>query len=338
MSTSLNLSLIAVSYIYSYSRTYQIHTCHRACLVWSNIKPAMIEYMEKVKPLVAKDARIRFLRARRAVVHAAYIKWRMEPSRLTKYPSRVLMPGPADIMEWSPIAPLINRNRIEQLEPKEVEEKFRIYDLDYFIKYWRHDSLDDLRDKARSATIWGPMTSIGRSDMPIFELAVVVYRCDRSHWGLSDKWASNHGIPLDANGFSTLRDPESCMWYPEFIFHPCNSIMPIPYFENAEYKTLSVSKEYKGYRRREWTSEHLHFDDRASRTVKNILEACGMNWARTTVGDMDKRNDRFVCLKCTFGEKCDGKRTVRVWSWRDAVDVLKTNKKNKLLPLTAAFL
>ena len=83
-------------------------------------------------------------------------------------------------------------------------------------------------------------------------------------------------------------------------------------------------------------SRILHFDDRASRTVKNILEAGGRDLEKATVGDMDKGNDRFVCLKRTFGEKCDGKRTVRVWSWRDAVGVLKTNLP--LLPLTAAFL
>ena len=64
--------------------------------------------------------------------------------------------------------------------------------------------------------------------------------------------------------------------------------------------------------------------DRASRTVNNILQACGLEWEKTTVEDMDKRDHIvFVCLKCTFDAKCDGERiSVRVCSWRDAVGVL----------------
>jgi hypothetical protein len=285
------------------------------------MKPTMIEYMEEVKSLVAKDARIRLLRKRRAVVHAAYVKWRMEPSRLEGHPSRLLMPGPADIMDWAPIKTLIDTNGIAELEPKEVEAQFEISNLTYFTKRWREDNLHDLQSKITSEHVWHLTTSVRYSDLePKFELAVIVFRCEAPHWGLADKWAAKQGIPVDPNGCMEVR--ETYMWYPEFIFHPCNSIIRIPYNETmaiGEHKTLSVSKEYKGYRRCEWTSEHLHFDERASRTVKNILEACGLNWEKTTVADMDGRNDRLVCLKCTFGAKCDGERRVRVWSWRDAV-------------------
>lgn len=61
----------------------------------------MIEYMEEVKYLVVQDARIMVLRKRRAVVHAAYIKWRMKPFHLRRYPSN-----------WSPIKALIDKDRI----------------------------------------------------------------------------------------------------------------------------------------------------------------------------------------------------------------------------------
>ena len=288
----------------------------------------MIEYMEEVKLLVAKDARIRLLRTRRAVVHAAYVKWRMEPSHLDEYPSHLLMPGPADIMEWPPIKTLVDKDGIGKLETKEVEAQFEIFDLDDFTTHWREDHLRDLWSKITSADVWDTITSIRYTlrhiscRLPKFELAVIVFRCGGSHWGLQNKWAAKEGIPLDANGCQPMEDREPCMWYPEFIFHPCNSITHIRYAETAagmEHKTLSVSKEYGGYRRCKWTSEELQIDERASRTVKNILESCGLNWEETTVEDMDRRDDRFVCLKCTFGAKCDGQRRVRVWSWRDAV-------------------
>lgn len=282
----------------------------------------MIEYMEKVKPLVAKDARIRLLRKRRAVVHTAYVKWRMEPFRLAIYPSHRLMPGPADIMDWSPVKALIDKDGIAELEPEEVEAQFQRSDLRRFTEYWRESNLRDLGYKITFANLWDTFASFRYSYRdPKFDLAAIVFRCEHLHWNeLTNKWAADQGIPPDPNSFK--EDRKSCMWYPEFVFHPCNSIKEIPYSESRaglECKTLSVSREYKGYRRCEWSSEHLHFDDRASRTVKNILEACGLDWEKTTVADMDGRNDRLVCLKCTFGAKCDGERTVRVWSWRDAV-------------------
>lgn len=290
----------------------------------------MIEYMEEVKSLVTEDARIRLLRKRRAVVHAAYVKWRMEPWRLTRYPSHLLMPGPADIMDWAPIKTLIDKDGIAGLEPQEVEAQFDNCNLNYFIKYWRESNLSDLWTQVTVNLFTSIRFSYHEQQ---FELAAIVFRCESSHWDLGDKWAANQGIPIDANSCNETRG--TYMWYPEFIFHPCNSIMHMKYAETiaGEHKTLSVSKEYMGYRRCDWTPKHLHFDDRASRTVKNILEACDLDWKKTTVADMDGRNDRLVCLKCTFGAKCDGERRVRVWSWRDAVGVLNKNEP-MLLPLT----
>jgi len=129
-------------------------------------------------------------------------------------------------------------------------------------KYWREGNLRDWWSKVTSANVWDTITTIRYSyHEPKFELAA-----------------------SDPNGCIECR--EIYMWYPEFIFHPCNSIMRIPWSENiagGEHKTLSVSKEYKGYGRCKWTSEHLHFDDRASRTVINILNACGLDWEKTTV-------------------------------------------------------
>ncbi|KAG2358029.1 hypothetical protein BDR07DRAFT_1612170 [Suillus spraguei] len=53
---------------------------------------------------------------------------------------------------------------------------------------------------------------------------------------------------------------------------------------------------------REWSTENLKFDTTASRTVKNILDACDLDWR-----------------ECSYGNHCDGERPMIVRSWRESV-------------------
>lgn len=97
--------------------------------------------------------------------------------------------------------------------------------------------------------------------------------------------------------------------------------MTVDDWSGREPSILSMKDEYddvRGLVRDSWDSDKLRFDEKASRVVKQLLQAVGLELS-TTTKEMDRLDHRFVCLKCTFGSRCDGSRVVRIWSWRDAV-------------------
>ncbi|KAF5313297.1 hypothetical protein D9619_002336 [Psilocybe cf. subviscida] len=75
----------------------------------------------------------------------------------------------------------------------------------------------------------------------------------------------------------------------------------------------------RGIYQKGWSHDDLVFDELASRTTLDILEACGMS-TMTTVAELDERDPRVVCLRCSFGASCDGERSMRVMGWREAVN------------------
>ena len=110
------------------------------------------------------------------------------------------------------------------------------------------------------------------------------------------------------------------LWYPHFLHHLCTSIRPRRPFERHSIEdALSTEKRYDGTCQTPWNTDALELDEKASRATRNVLEACGMDWQTTTAEELDARDPRVVCLKCTYGARVDGERRFRVWTWRDAV-------------------
>ena len=114
------------------------------------------------------------------------------------------------------------------------------------------------------------------------------------------------------------------MYYPEYLHHRCNRIRLRDWSDPDEDEpALSLGKGYHQYEdrvvRQQWNSEKLEYDKDASRVIKKILQTCGWDWKTMTVGKLDQLDPRLVCLKCTYGHRCDGERRVSVRSWRSAV-------------------
>jgi len=137
-------------------------------------------------------------------------------------------------------------------------------------------------------------------------LAVSVFTCQK---GLC------HNDPDEA------AKPHQYMYYPEYLHHRCNRIRRIDWADpDEEAPPLSLGSGYRsGVVRQPWSCEDLEYDEKASRVVKKILQACGWDWKTMTVKELDKLDPRLVCLKCTYGHRCDGERRVSVRNWRNAV-------------------
>lgn len=69
----------------------------------------------------------------------------------------------------------------------------------------------------------------------------------------------------------------------------------------------------------EWSTDDLELDKKASQTVRNIIDACDLDWREVTVSELDNLDPRLVCLKCSYGNRCDGERPMMVRSWRESV-------------------
>lgn len=274
----------------------------------------MISYLEETRNLRILHERCLVVRQRREFICQMYNDWQRLAQNLEKYPADSIMPGVADVLKWTVARRITEKPGDEEVN--EWEEARLKACLPDFIRGFRLELRHD---------IWRITNYAARYDENVLSLAIMVFRCknDSVHWMYERNWLLDEGI-LSPNqstyeASSELREP--CMWYPEFIFHPCCTIIRRPWEEEVAQENLYLGahKEFPSCRRDAWdVYERLEFDDNASKTVKNILTACGLN-DKTRVDELDELDYRVVCLKCTFGNKCDGERRVRVWSWRDAV-------------------
>ncbi|KAF9071977.1 hypothetical protein BDP27DRAFT_1321230, partial [Rhodocollybia butyracea] len=268
---------------------------------WDSIKDELEAYMLTVRAYIKKRDREGLIWARRKTAANAWHEYRIK-----NCDAQELLPNQIDIWLWRPVIKIIS-------QPSEVEVTQTSFDavfrgLPAFIKFWQEDKMDQLL-RIASHPKW--ITSPGVDDL---QLATCVFSCCQGFNHLRfDKKCTEHG------------ESEYPMFYPEFIAHPCNVLTWLGLGgDEDEMKGLDDCEdvrafhECKNFRRRRWTTRLLEFDPKASRTVKNILDACGLP-ATTTVPRLDDLNPRIVCLKCSYGAKCDGEREHRVMTWRTAV-------------------
>lgn len=123
------------------------------------------------------------------------------------------------------------------------------------------------------------------------------------------------------------------MWYPQFLHDDCNTQTHMPHRGDADETeeerlarqalnsddTLRTERSPRIHRFDKFSTESLYLNTKASKIAINVMETCGLDPLVTTVETMDKSRARVVCLKCNYGNRCDGDRRVRVMSWRVAV-------------------
>ncbi|KAG2107051.1 uncharacterized protein F5147DRAFT_220562 [Suillus discolor] len=115
-------------------------------------------------------------------------------------------------------------------------------------------------------------------------------------------------------------DSPRYMYFPEYLHHRCNRIRRRAWNELDPPNTFAMGQGYPGNTvQREWSMDDLELDKKASQTVRNIIDACDLDWTEVTVSELDNLDPRLVCLKCSYGNHCDGERPMMVRSWRESV-------------------
>ncbi|KAH9486031.1 hypothetical protein JR316_0000095 [Psilocybe cubensis] len=301
---------------------------------WERIKPRLIKHMEKTRVLVNSNNQLRLVQKREALLHNAYVCWRRTPDVLAAYPPDMFLPGVADILASPPFCEFIQNGRQTQEEDFDHERATDLIKAHYplLMTKWRKEKVGKLFEDLISSRsfvcdflaeyITLPYISMERK-LHYLERAICVFRCNdfSVHYAYNTKRFKDDGIWDEGSPrhlWDVNEDHEPCLWYPHFLFHPCTTMAHDDWYDR-EKPALSMENEYKrNMVRVPWDSDKLKFDETASKIVRQLLKTAGLP-ITTTTEEMDDLDHRFVCLKCTFGAKCNGSRVVRVWSWRDAV-------------------
>ncbi|KAF7337550.1 F-box domain-containing protein [Mycena sanguinolenta] len=295
---------------------------------WKNMEPRLLEYMEKVKAHRLAAERLALVRKREKIAVSAWIRFR------TQFPTERLMPSGTEILSWDQIKDIIKlpssvttTERDESLtkdteatgpdaeaesspKPTVISPALftRVFEsLSCRISRWEEGHIEELTNQAAigsSSTWWRYRSS--SDNMETLQLAVCVFSCE-------DKHSTHHAFPHYHNVYPV-------MWYPEFLHHPCNTTGKYIGNEDVPQNPLYASpKPTQWCIRKSWSSDSIFFDGKASRAAKGVLEACGLDPNVVTTKDMDDMDPRFICLKCSYGAKCDGQRPRKVMGWRKAV-------------------
>ncbi|KAJ3878655.1 hypothetical protein F5051DRAFT_452188 [Lentinula edodes] len=266
---------------------------------WDSMKDTLKDYMEIVRAYIKKKERKDLIWKRREYAALAWFDY-----RIVECDPGTFLPNQIDIWLWSPVKDIIEQPSEIEVTKDSFEHAFR--GLPAFTNAWQTDKLEQLIRVANNNLKW-----LSFPEANDLERATCVFSCSND---------------FQHNLMGCYQEDESCiMWFPEFIYHRCNSLSRRRWGDKDETITdldscqsLSAESEAPGFRRRQWSTRWLFFDDKASRTVKNILTACRMPLS-TKVQHLDREDPRLVCLKCSFGAKCDGERLFSIMTWRTAV-------------------
>ncbi|KAJ3836175.1 hypothetical protein F5878DRAFT_625885 [Lentinula raphanica] len=270
---------------------------------WDSAKDDLKVYMEIVRAYIKTKERQKLVWKRRELAALAWHEYRND-----RCEPGAFLPNQIDIWLWDPVKTIIEQPSEVQVDQVSFEEVFR--GLPHFIKTWQEDKMRQIKRCAAGNSQYEAFWP-SKSEL---EQATCVLSCSNRYY---------HHVLGRCEDFH-----ETClMWFPEFIFHTCNSLKrkghgggkddeEIVDLDSRESLTLTLEAWH--FRRRQWSTKWLSVDDKASRTVSNILTACGMS-PYTKVQEIDQEDPRLVCLKCTYGAKCDGERYCNVMTWRTAV-------------------
>ncbi|GLB43697.1 hypothetical protein LshimejAT787_1402090 [Lyophyllum shimeji] len=281
---------------------------------WSNIKSKMVKYMEAVKAQMLQEDRLKLLETRK---EKALDAWHTYCQKNVAVVLSRPIPSPVDILALQKVQDMVNLPSQEEVTCAMFLEVLNdeVPDL---LETFRRTQESKLAEKHPCAypKYWSP----GCANLRKVHLAVCVFMCTADIVHLRARHDEDLVRCLGEDG----RPP---LFYPEFLFHPCNSICEKRWLGEDEAvkildknERLSVSHQFRGCRRQRRSSEKLVPHEKASRVVEKILEACRLDPRTTTVKNMDELDPRLICLKCTFGAKADGERRCSVWSWRNAVN------------------
>ncbi|KAG0706614.1 hypothetical protein DFH29DRAFT_900438 [Suillus ampliporus] len=277
--------------------------------IWQNIQHKMIEFMGQMRQFRIQQERKRQIRQRQSILATIYSDYQRENNT-----QQYLMPTAADLFGMPDVHNIVELPAHLTITAEDFQP-FR-EKLPDKIEVWQRCTREDLRSSLvwnyeidtpphrdwdwDCSWSWKPRTI----DNNYERLAVAVFVCPG--WLCED-------IPEP-------NDSPRYMYYPEYLHHRCNRIRRRMWDELDPPNTFAMGQGYPGSTvQQEWSCIDLDFDKKASRTVRNILDACGLDWRQVTAPELDDLDPRLVCLKCSYGNCCDGERFMVVRSWRESV-------------------
>ncbi|KIJ66542.1 hypothetical protein HYDPIDRAFT_26881 [Hydnomerulius pinastri MD-312] len=267
---------------------------------WQKIESTMIRFMNRMKKFRLKQEHLALLQERQNIFTEFWSKYQRDN------PDDGIMPTIPSLISIDLVWNILDR-------PPEVTVNIGTFAwleimLDLFLPKYHQTillefakSLPDMFEgggmEQKRSWIW--------SGGEAATIALAVFTCKK---GLCDD------LPDDPNA------PPRLMYYPEYIHHRCNRIQRKKWDVLHTVGTVTLGEGYPHHCvQQERNFEKLVYNARASRTVKNVVEACGLDPEYTTPQTLDKLDPRLVCLKCSYGNLPDGERIMTVRTWRDSV-------------------
>ena len=274
----------------------------------------MEEYMSKVKTHRLVDERKQIVQERRLAASSAWFAYRNQ-----NYEPGEHLPTLLDVWCIQQVDDQIQAPNDHEANEETFQTLFQKL-FPSLISRWSRATRVHLASRIHIEgvhtpwSLWPDWTTSESQSIDCLLLAATVFSCSN---------------PMDMHEqLDNFREKQyPCMWYPEFLYHACNSIARRYWRGDDDVLSdttpndelgLKVS-EYDFARRRKWSAEHLYFDEKASFAVQKILECCGLDHRKTTVAEVDSLDPRLICLKCSYGAKIDGERRFKVMTWRVAV-------------------
>lgn len=243
------------------------------------------------------------LKGRRLCASKVLSDFKRESPDVLAHPNE-LMPGSPEFWSWYPVKTIIESPNDTLVTRKSFNDV--LGDIYRWIITWRESRIQELIFKFRVEGLPYAGDHYGHQ-LARLELAVCVFTCQR------------HLCPNQKEDWSWHE--HNYLYYPEYLHHRCNSISWKQWNKpNDDEAALSLGVGYGDqFIRQKWTCDKLEFASKASMVVRKIIETCGWNWKTMTAAQLDKLDPRLICLKCTWGHRCDGERRVTVRDWRSAV-------------------
>ncbi|KAF7977023.1 hypothetical protein HWV62_4974 [Athelia sp. TMB] len=279
---------------------------------WKNIEQDMIDFMEEWREFIAETAQIKTIDARRKVASKALCDFKRAQYALLAFQAELLLPSAVDFWDFPAVSALIKGSE----RPSVEQFSHFLQSNPDIICGWREEQIAKIipRFSQSSGLSYTDEASVLATQA---QLAIAVFVC------LKEMGNSQQSDCLKPNYF---------MHYPEYLHHRCNR-MRSSYILDRETEEGATAKVLgRGYTvpdnfgsssrtaiRQKWSCAQLHFDAKASGIVKKILQACCLDWQRTSALELDRLDPRLVCLKCSGGNKCNGDRIMSVRGWRTAV-------------------
>ena len=310
-------------------------------LVWKNIKPPAIQYMDGVRQRRLKDEYDNLVLARKRC--AADFLRRYKNGFL---PQVDIFPEPPDFCEFEPVKQILTK-------PVDVNVDVSSFDvllptLPELINRWREDTVRyGIRDVLLNSetaflTEPGDFTPPDYSGHPASvrhkaSLATTVFTCTNCSGSSSrDPIADFFGMGAynDSDEYDTSdsedffaplgfrrRRPVKPLFYPEVLAHPCLTrfslrneylYMHLMAFASAHKRDPSTYLENCLKQRQKWKHEHLQMDTKAGKVAEQIVKLAGLDPETATTFDMDNLDARFRCKDCESIQiiRASGSRTV----------------------------